>query len=394
VELLVCGGGPAGHAAVRAYREAGGTGDVLLATAEPRRPYARPPLSKDYLRGEMAADELPLEPAGWYAERGVELALGAPVRGLAPDARVALVAGEPVAYGRCVLATGAEPARLPVPGGDDERVLLLREPPDSDRIRALAPGRVLVVGTGFVGCEVAASLALIGAEVTLVGEEEVPQLDRLGRQAGQRIAGWLREAGVQLVGGHAVARIEDARAVVLDDGRRVEAEAVVVGAGTRPRAALAETAGLELERGRVPCDASLRTAAAGVLAAGDVALAHNAAAGRRLVVEHWGEAERMGEVAGRVAAGREDAWSQAPGFWSTIGDRTLKHVAWGDGFDEARLVGGDDGAFAVHYGRDGVLVGVLAHGRDEVYERGRELVERAAPISESLATDPASAGAR
>jgi len=394
VELLVCGAGPAGHHAARAFREADGGGDVLLATAESRRPYARPPLSKEYLRGLLPVEELPLEAEAWYAERGIEVALERPVRGIDPQARVALVGGEPVGCGRCVLATGAEPARLPVPGGDDPRVLVLREPPDSDRIAERTRGSVVVVGTGFVGCEVAASLALRGSRVTIVGRDEVPQLDRLGRAAGERIAGWLRDAGVETVLGHAVERIEDACAVVLDDGRRLAAEAVVVGAGVRPRTALAAAAGLRLTRDRVPCDASLRTHADGLLAAGDVALAHNAAAGRPLAVEHWGEAERMGEVAGRVAAGRDDAWGQGPGFWSTIGRRTLKHVAWGDGFDEARLVPGEGEAFAVYYGRDGVLVGVLAHERDDAYERGRELVEGGAPLSRALADDPASAAAR
>jgi NADPH-dependent 2,4-dienoyl-CoA reductase/sulfur reductase-like enzyme len=127
----------------------------------------------------------------------------------------------------------------------------------------------------------------------------------------------------------------------------------------------------------------MRTQAPGVLAAGDVAHAHNPIAERRLAVEHWGEADAMGEVAGTVAAGREAAWATAPGFWSTIGGRTLKFVAWGDGYDEARLVEEGDGAFAVWYGRDGELVGVLAHNIDAAYERGRELIETRQSFSRS-----------
>ena len=117
-----------------------------------------------------------------------------------------------------------------------------------------------------------------------------------------------------------------------------------------------------------------------MFAAGDVALARNAAAGRRLPVEHWGEALNHGEVAGRTAAGEQAVWDAAPGFWSTIGDRTLKHVAWGDGFDEARWIDHPGGAFTVWYGAEGTTVGVLAHERDEDYERGRELVERGRPL--------------
>jgi NADPH-dependent 2,4-dienoyl-CoA reductase/sulfur reductase-like enzyme len=167
----------------------------------------------------------------------------------------------------------------------------------------------------------------------------------------------------------------------------VSVDAVVIGAGIVPNSALAAAAGLQLERDRIPCDASMRTATDGVLAAGDAALAMNAAAGRRLVVQHWGEAERMGEVAGHTAAGADDAWAQAPGFWSGIGPHTLKHVAWGDGHDEVRMLDdhGPD-VFAILYGREGRLVGALTSERDDVYERARPLIEHGAPLDESART--------
>jgi 3-phenylpropionate/trans-cinnamate dioxygenase ferredoxin reductase subunit len=393
-DLVVCGGGPAGHAAVRAYREAGGTGSVLLATREDRLPYARPPLSKDYLRGGLAAAELPLEDVAWYAAREIVTALGTPVRGLDPAGRRLLLGAETVAFKNAVLATGASPATLPVPGGDDPAILRLREPQHSDRIRAAgARGDVMVIGSGFVGCEVAASLALTGTRVHMVGEEATPQESLLGAEAGRRIAGWLADAGVDLVLGSAVQRIDDARTVVLENGREVTADTIVVGAGIEPNTALAKVAGLALDHDRVPCDAAMRSDAPGVLVAGDAAFAWNEAAGRRLIVQHWGEAERMGEIAGRTAAGRSDRWEQAPGFWSTIGDHTLKHVAWGDGHDETRLIDGGGDAFAVLYGRAGTLVGVLTSELDDVYEKAGGLVEAGASLDASAERLEAAAAA-
>jgi NADPH-dependent 2,4-dienoyl-CoA reductase/sulfur reductase-like enzyme len=380
-DLVVCGGGPAGHAAVRAYREAGGTGSVLLASGEDRLPYARPPLSKEYLRGEVAATELPLEDVAWYAAREIVTALDTKVRGLDPAGRRLLLGAETIAFTTVVLATGASPAALPVPGGDDPAILRLRRPDHSDRIRvAGAHGDVAVIGSGFIGCEVAASLALTGTRVHLVGEESVPQEALLGTDAGTRIAAWLAEAGVELLLGSAVQRIDDARTVVLENGRELTADTVVTGAGIEPNTALATVAGITLDHDRVPCDAAMRSDAPGVLVAGDVAYAWNDAAGRRLVVQHWGEAERMGEVAGRTAAGRSDRWAQAPGFWSTIGDHTVKHVAWGDGHDHTRLIDGGGNAFAILYGRAGTLVGVLTSELDDVYEQAGGLVEAGAAL--------------
>jgi len=268
-----------------------------------------------------------------------------------------------------------------VPGGDDPRVLHLRSLASARtlRERAGAASRAIVIGAGFIGCEAAASLAMRGVAVTLVAQEDVPHAPRLGDPAGRRIQAWLEEHGVSLVLGAAVEAIEDG-ARVLAGGRELEADLVLVAGGIRPCAGLAEAAGVRCADGRVVVDEHMHSSHPGILAAGDVARAFNAAAGRHLAVEHWGEALAMGEVAGRTAAGdRDAAWAQAPGFWSTIGERTLKYAAWGDGFDTARLEE-DGNGFTVWYGRGGACVGVLAHERDEDYERGRELVERGAPM--------------
>jgi 3-phenylpropionate/trans-cinnamate dioxygenase ferredoxin reductase subunit len=186
---------------------------------------------------------------------------------------------------------------------------------------------------------------------------------------------------VQLHLASAVARIDRAgeSLEVSADGTPVRGRVVVMATGVAPRSELAAAAGVELDGGAVPVDASMRSADSSVLAAGDVAKAQNASAGRALRVEHWGEALRQGEIAGAVAAGAAAAWDDVPGFWSTIGDRTLKYAAWGDGYDRSRVEEHSDGGFTVWYGRDGRLVGVLTHQADEDYERGQELIGEGTP---------------
>jgi NADPH-dependent 2,4-dienoyl-CoA reductase/sulfur reductase-like enzyme len=255
----------------------------------------------------------------------------------------------------------------------------MREMPDSEQIaeRVQAGTHALVIGSGFIGCEIAASLARIGAHITLISQEDAPQRERLGLATALRIGDWLRELGVDVVTGAEVRAIEDGRAALLEDGRRFEGEWVLLGTGARPRGGLAEKADVPVEGGAVLVDAQMR-ACERLLAVGDVAFAENASAGRRLRVEHWGDALAHGEIAGKTLAGEAVAWEDVPGFWSTIGEHTLKHAAWGDGHDSSELVGHDDGAFTVWYARSGSLVGVLTSGQDRDYERGRDLIRRGA----------------
>ena len=376
--IVIAGAGPAGLAAARAYRECGGTAPVTILGAEPRAPYRRPPLTKEFLRGEMPVEELPLEQESWYAEHEVELRLGCEVGAIDPRAGTVGAGEETIQAEAIVLATGSAPVRPKLPGIEHARVLSVRELPDSQLIaeRVRAGTHALVIGSGFIGCEIAASLALIGAHITLLAQEDAPQQERLGPDAAQRIGDWLRELGVELVTGELRA-IEDGRAALLDDGRRLEAEWMLLGTGARPRGALAEAAGVTVEGGAVLVDAQMR-AGERLFAVGDVAFAYNAGAGRRLRVEHWGDALAHGEIAGKTLAGKEAAWREVPGFWSTIGEHTLKHAAWGDGYDASELIAHAEGAFTVWYSRAGKLVGVLAHDRDEDYERGRELIREGA----------------
>lgn len=384
-EVVIVGGGPAGFAAARAYREAGGSGHVSMLSADPHAPYRRPPLSKEMLRGELDPDELPLAPPGWYDENEVALR-HLTVSSLDVERRLVVTErGDELLWDACVLATGSEPMRLPVPGGEDKRLLVLRTRDDAERLATLvaAGTAVAVVGTGFIGCEAAVSLTRRGADVTVIGQEPQPQAQRLGEDVGARLAGWLREAGAELVLGAEVQSIQrhddEDFCIALGGHPAVEADVVLLATGARPRLELAERAGLEIaDAGGVAADAGLATSAEGVFAAGDIACPEHPVAGRRLRVEHWGDALAHGEVVGRRLAGDEQArWSELPGFWSTIGEHTIKYAAWGDGWDDVRVRDHPGGGWTAWYGRGGTTVGVLCHDRDEDYDAGRERLVRA-----------------
>ena len=381
--LLVIGGGPAGLSAARAYRDAGANGAVALVTDEGRMPYNRPPLTKDLLRGESAEADLPLEEESWLDERGVDLVAGRAVALDAERRRVTLSGGRELEYVSCLLATGAEPTRLPVPGGDRPWVHVVRTVEHVQRLIArLEEGaHVIVIGSGFIGCEIASSLRARGHEVDLVSDEPLPNSTRLGEPQAQILRDWLMQDGVGTHLGESVSAIEraDGAVAVRTAGERLVGDLVVMATGVAPRSELAGQVGLELDGGAIPVSAAMRTVCDGLLAAGDVCRAENLAAGRPLRVEHWGDALGQGAIAGQTAAGVEAGWDAVPGFWSTIGTRVLKYAAWGDGFDATRMHRQDDGAFVAWYGREGAIVGVLTHERDDDYERGRQLIAEGAP---------------
>ncbi|HST41014.1 MAG TPA: FAD-dependent oxidoreductase, partial [Conexibacter sp.] len=340
----------------------------------------------------------PLASERWLRAHDVRL-VATRALALDPAARtVALADGRELGYagGHCLLATGAEPARLPLQGADDPRVRVLRTLAQLrllvQRLRPEAP--VAVIGSGFIGCEAAVSLRRRGHPVTLLSAEPAPQAARLGEEVAARLSTWLALEGVELRAGAEIDAIEheagapdDApspapgAAVVRAGDAAVRAELVVMAVGVRPRIELARAAGIALadDGGAIATDAAMRTGHAGVLAAGDAARAQHALAGRPLRVEHWGDALTQGAVAGRTAAGAQARWDEVPGFWSTIGERTLKHAAWGDGHARVRVEDHPGGGFTAWYGdEDGRLVGVLAHDADDDYERGRTLIAQGA----------------
>jgi NAD(P)H-nitrite reductase large subunit len=382
--IVIVGGGPAAYAAAAAYRDAGGALAVRILAAEAELPYERPPLTKEYLRGESSPGDLLLAHLDWYQERRIDVECSATVADLDLDSGEARGDdGRVWAFDRCLLATGARPLLPGIPGADGPDVRTVRAIADSEQLRALARCSVIVVGSGFIGCEAAASLAMLGAGVTLATLETSPQIERMGEEAADRIGSWLGELGVTVLTGAELTEIEAELGGSLarfEDGREARADAVVLALGIERNDELAVGAGVDVDDG-VLVDAAMVSPDPRLLACGDVAAAENPTAGRRLRVEHWGEALNMGEVAGRTLAGCEASWDVAPGFWSTIGERTLKYAGWGDGWEEVRFEPRAGDGFAVRYGRDGELVGVLAHDDDEAYEEGRREIEARAPWS-------------
>ena len=380
---MVVGGGAAGHSAVQSFREAGGRGSVLLVSEDDVPPYNRPPLSKDYLRGETESSALPLAEPDFYADHDIEVRLRQSVVALDTARRtITTSTGDVVEYDRCVLALGSTPTELPVPGGTSALMLRWLEQARTLREVAQVATSAVVIGSGFIGCEAAASLAARGIKVTIVSAERLPQVDRLGPDAARLIARWLTDAGVVLIGSTEVSEITAGRLVHLSDGTTLPTDLILAATGVHPNADLAEQAGLEMKDGRIVVDAAMRTSATGVFAAGDAVYAFNTSAGRHLSVEHWGDADGMGTIAGTVAAGGTSTWSAAPGFWSEIGDHTLKYSAWGDGYDRATAVRHDNGGLTVWYSTEGVAVGVLTSGADQDYERGADLIVAGSPVPE------------
>lgn len=348
---------------------------MRIVSADGSRPYDRPPLSKDFLRGET--EDVTLHPAEWFSERDIDLTLGAAVDHIDTSARTVTVDGTPYPYDALVLATGANPVPLSVPGG--EHVLSLRSLDDGRRLRDAAGSArsAVVIGAGFIGCEAAASLAARGLSVTLVAPDEFPQQKRLGDEAGRRLKALVEATGVRYLGGVKVTAVDDGT-VHLDNGSTVDGDVVLAATGVTPNSDLAENLGISLENSRVPVQADMTTGIDGVYAAGDVAFAVNTAAGRALAVEHWYDAESQGKVAGTSAAGGDATWGDVPGFWTTIGDADVKYAAWGDGYDDSRFVDHGDG-FTVWYTQGDATVGVLTYQADDDYESGEKLVAEGKP---------------
>jgi NADPH-dependent 2,4-dienoyl-CoA reductase/sulfur reductase-like enzyme len=349
-------------------------------------PYRRPPLTKELLRGDSTEEDLPIERESWLSEHEVSLIGGRAVTLDAEARRVILSGGRELKYRQLVLATGAEPTLVPVAGADDPAVRVLRTLDHLRELqRRLERGEsAIVIGSGFIGCEISASLRMRGHRVELVSDESAPNVARLGDEAAAVLTRWLEEQGVSLHLGTAVERIQRATDgfEVIADGGSVSGEVVIMATGVAPRGELAApVVGIELADGAIPVSADMTSARADVLAAGDVCRAENLAAGRPLRVEHWGDALAQGEIAGLTAAGKQAAWDQVPGFWSTIGSRTLKYAAWGDGYDQTRFESHPNGGFTSWYGRDGLIVGVLTHEADEDYEHGSDLIRRGASWS-------------
>lgn len=373
--LVVVGSGPAGVSAAEAFRHHDPDTPVHILTADPALPYARPPLSKEFLRGET--EDVLLHPAEWYDERRIDV-VHTRVERIDPEGHVVIADGKRFVYSSLMLACGSAPIPLSVPGG--QRAYQLRSLADAQRLRDRSSGAdsAVVIGAGLIGCETAASLARRGVSVTLVAPNTAPQDSRLGAEAGQRLRKLVTSAGARYVGGVSVEAVS-ADAVQLDNGVTIHCDLVLAATGVRPQSGLAKEAGLKIADSRVVVGADMRTSAPDVFAAGDVATAFNATAERHISVEHWQDAVDQGEIAGVAAAGSDGQWDGVPGFWTTIGDATVKYHAWGDGYDHVRLIDREDG-FTAWYERDGATVGVLTLNADDDYDRGEAVIRNAQPV--------------
>jgi 3-phenylpropionate/trans-cinnamate dioxygenase ferredoxin reductase component len=318
---VIVGASLAGAKAAETLREQGFDGRVVLVGAEDERPYERPPLSKDYLRGEVGREKVYVHDEGFYAEQDIELVLGRSVVSLDTGRQeVALDDGERLRYDRLLLTTGAEPRRLSIPGAALDGVLYLRSVADSDALRERLDrgGSVVVVGAGWIGAEVAASARQRGLEVTVVEPASVPLERVLGTELGAVYRDIHTDHGVRMLlgtGVEAFEGVESVERVRTSDGRELDCDFVVVGVGVEPRTRLAEQAGISVDNG-ILVDERLQTAVPGVFAAGDVANAHHPFFGERIRVEHWANALNQGPAAARNMLGQGTAYERLPYFFS------------------------------------------------------------------------------
>ncbi|MFD7321170.1 NAD(P)/FAD-dependent oxidoreductase [Streptomyces sp. NPDC059875] len=341
--FVIVGGGLAGAKAAETLRSEGFTGRVILIGDERDHPYERPPLSKGYLTGKEARDSVFVHEAAWYARAEVELHLGQPVTAIDREARtVRLGDGTTIRYDRLLLATGAEPRRLDVPGTGLAGVHHLRRLAHADRLRQVLAalgrdnGHLVIAGGGWIGLEVAAAARGYGAEVTVVESEPTPLHQVLGPELGQLFADLHTEHGVRFVFGARLAEIVGQDGMVLavrtDDGEEYPAHAVLAAIGAAPRTALAEAAGLDLiDRAHgsgIAVDASLRTSDPDIFAAGDVAAAHHPLLDTRLRVEHWANALNGGPAAARAMLGQSVSYDRVPYFFSDQYDLGMEYSGW------------------------------------------------------------------
>jgi len=332
--MVIIGGGAAGYAAAEMLRREAYGGGVTIVSADVAPPYDRPNLSKDYLAGTAPEDWIPLRPSEFYAENGIELRLGTTAKAIDIAARqVTLDTGETLAFEKLLLATGAEPIRLQVPGADLAHVRTLRSLADCRELigRARKGSRAVVVGASFIGLEAAAALRQREVEVQVVAPEARLMERVLGPVVGDFLRALHEGHGVAFHLGHTVAAVESGR-VQLDDGTLIDAELVLVGIGVRPRLDLAQQAGLTVDRG-VLVDEYLETSAPGIFAAGDIARWPDRYSGERLRIEHWVVAERQGQTAARNMLDRRERFAAVPFFWTQHYDVSIDYVGHAQSWD-------------------------------------------------------------
>ena len=387
VDFLLIGGGMASAHCAAELRRRGAEGSILLVGREPEPPYERPPISKDYLRGDAGREEAYVNPPSWYEENGVELLTARNVLSLDAEARTAKVqGGEEVAFGKALFGTGAMVNILRVEGAENEGIHYLRAFGNADAIRADAEAaeHVVLIGGSYIGCEVAASLAAQGTQCTIIAMEDVALSRTFGEEAGRWFQGCLEEHGVSFHGGETLSAFEGdgrVRAVVTESGLAVECDTVVVGAGVRPDTMLAQRAGLALDGG-IACNSKLQTSVEGIYAAGDCCSYESVIHGRRVHVEHWDVAMQQGIKAAANMLGAEEDYDVVPYFFSDLADwASLEYVGPAYQWDREVWRGSpEQGEFSVWYLQGERVAGCLSVGRSEELAEARQKIADGTPF--------------
>jgi NADPH-dependent 2,4-dienoyl-CoA reductase/sulfur reductase-like enzyme/nitrite reductase/ring-hydroxylating ferredoxin subunit len=375
--VVIIGGGAAGLAAAEMLRRHGYEGDVAIISADEAPPCDRPNLSKDYLAGEAKEEWIPLQPPEFYTDHKIELQLGTRVAGIDAHSReITLENGKRRRFGALLIATGAEPVRLNIPGADGPAVHYLRSLADSNAIIAVAKAgtRAVVIGASFIGLEVAASLRTRKVNVDVVAPERLPLEKVMGAELGQLIRREHESHGVVFHLPDTVSKI-DGRRVTLASGNAIDADFVVVGIGVRPIVDLAERAGLAVDKGIV-VNEQLETSVPGIFAAGDVARWRDPRSGERRRIEHWVVAERQGQVAARNFLGAGEAFDQVPFFWSQHYDMTIRYAGHAEAWDAVEIDGDVAGRdCAVSFKKGGRMLAMATVARDRAALRAEVAME-------------------
>jgi len=401
IDVLLIGGGIASASAAAELRERGFEGSIVLATRELDAPYHRPPITKGYLQGSEDRDSTLIHPEDWYAEHDVQLLTRTSVMNVDLDARTAKLGKEEVRFEQALVATGAMVRRLQVDGAQRDGIHYLRTLGNADALRKDVDDaeRIVIIGGSYIATEVAASLTLLGQRCTLVMQEQLPTERSFGPVAGQFVADLLTAHGIEIVAGAEVVEFagegeDDApiTAVVCEDGRRIDADLVVIGVGALPDVMLARKIGLELgDSGGVACDRRLQTSVEGIFAAGDMCEYDSVLHGRSVRIEHEELAAAQGRAAARAMLGSDEPFADVPYFWSDLADwATLEYVGAAPSWDE-EIVHGDPaaGEFSVWYVVADRLVGALTVGRSSDLDLARELIVSGGSVDRLRAADSA-----
>jgi 3-phenylpropionate/trans-cinnamate dioxygenase ferredoxin reductase subunit len=384
----------AGAKAAETLRKEGFEGSVALVGEEPERPYERPPLSKEYLRGEAGPEKLYVHADGFYEAQGIDLRLSSAVTSLdVGDQTVSLASGDRLGYDSLLLCTGARPRRLALPGAELPGVYYLRDMASSATLREAikAAGRAVIVGAGWIGCEVAASARQLGAEVAIVEMAQLPLQKVLGPEMGQFYRDVHRDHGVEMhfgVAPEAVVGSDAAEGVRLADGRIVPGGIVIVGIGAEPRAELAMQGGLETGNG-VLTDEYLETSRPGVFAAGDVANSFHPLFGERVRLEHWSAARNQGPAAARNMLGRHEPYTRVPYFYSDQYEVGMEYSGHAPSWDEVIFRGDVEGReFIVFWVKDGRVAAGMNVNIWDVSGDISDLVASRRPVDTKKLSDP------